>query len=59
MISEKLLQRQGVNVVQIELGGNITYHDPGQLVAYSILDLTAVRLGVRDFIDGFETVMIA
>ena len=57
VVSEEFLQQQGVNVVQIERGGNITYHGPGQLVAYPILDLTAARLGVRDFVDGLETVM--
>ncbi len=58
VVSEEFLQQQGVNVVQIERGGNITYHGPGQLVAYPILDLTAARLGVRDFVDGLETVMV-
>ena len=58
VVSEDFLQRQGVNVVQIERGGNITYHGPGQLVAYPILDLTAARLGVRDFVDGLEMVMV-
>jgi lipoate-protein ligase B len=58
VVSADFLQRQGVNVVQIERGGNITYHGPGQLVAYPILDLTAARLGVRDFVDGLETVMV-
>ena len=59
VVSEEFLQRRGVNVVQIKRGGNITYHGPGQLVAYPILDLTAARLGVRDFVDGLETVMVS
>jgi lipoate-protein ligase B len=58
VVSEDFLRRRGVNVVQIERGGNITYHGPGQLVAYPILDLNAARLGVRDYVDGLETVMI-
>lgn len=58
VVSEEFLQRQGINVVQIERGGDITYHGPGQLVAYPILDLTATRLGVRDFVDVLETVMV-
>lgn len=57
VVSEEFLERQGINVVQIERGGNITYHGPGQLVAYPILNLTAARMGVRDFVDGLETVM--
>lgn len=57
-VSTEFLQQQGVSVVQIERGGNITYHGPGQLVAYPILDLTTARLGVRDFVDGLENVML-
>jgi lipoate-protein ligase B len=45
-------------VVQTERGGNITFHGPGQLVAYPIVHLEAARLKVVDFVHGLEAVMI-
>ena len=43
----------------IERGGDITYHGPGQLVAYVIFDLRAAKLSVTDLVDGMEAVMVA
>ncbi len=57
-VSETFLQKSGVDVVQTERGGNITYHGPGQLVVYLISNLESVRLGVHDFVERLETVMI-
>ena len=57
--TEAFLAERGIRVVQIERGGNITYHGPGQLVAYPILDLNALRLPVKDYVTGLERVMAA
>lgn len=57
--TEGFLSERGIRVVQIERGGNITYHGPGQLVAYPILDLNALRLPVKDYVTGLERVMAA
>lgn len=57
-VSEAFLQTQGIGVLHIERGGDITYHGPGQLVIYPIVDLRKARLGVKDLIWGLEEVMI-
>ncbi len=58
LVSEAWLGRSGIAVVQIERGGNITYHGPGQLVVYPIVHLPGVGLGVVDLVDRLEEVMI-
>ncbi len=58
LVSEETLRRSGVPIVQVERGGNITYHGPGQLVAYPIVHLPGAGLGVVDMVDRLEEVMI-
>jgi len=58
LVSEAWLGRSGIAVVQIERGGNITYHGPGQLVVYPIVHLPSLGLGVVDLVDRLEDVMI-
>jgi lipoate-protein ligase B len=57
-VSAAFLKEQKIPVVQIERGGNITYHGPGQLVAYPIVALAKRKLSVTDFVDRLESVMI-
>ena len=57
--SRETVAQQGIEVVQTERGGDITYHGPGQLVAYGIIDLRAWDLGVVDYITALEETMIA
>ena len=52
------LERLGISVEDVERGGDITYHGPGQVVAYPLVDLKAARLGVKAFVNGLEEVMI-
>jgi lipoate-protein ligase B len=58
LVSEAFLEDKGVPVVQIERGGFITYHAPGQAVVYPIVDLHARRIGVKDFVAAMEESMI-
>jgi lipoate-protein ligase B len=57
-VSDEFLAGKGVAVVPTDRGGNITYHGPGQLVVYPIIDLNRRRLKVVDFVAGLETAMI-
>ena len=57
-VSPELLAEKGVPVVQAERGGNITYHGPGQLIVYPIIDLEQARLSVVDYVTALEAVMI-
>jgi len=58
IVPADFLANTGIQVIQAERGGNITYHGPGQLVAYLILDLEAAKMGVKDFVHFLEEVMI-
>ena len=57
-VSLKVLEQAKVQVVQVERGGDITYHGPGQIVVYPIIDLNRRRWGVVELVSGLEEVMI-
>lgn len=56
---EHLLRASDIPVVQIDRGGQITYHGPGQIVAYLLLDLRRNGIGVRDLVRRMEQSVIA
>lgn len=56
---EHLLAPGDIPVVATERGGQVTYHGPGQAVAYLLLDLHRLRLGVRELVDRIEAATIA
>jgi lipoate-protein ligase B len=58
LVSDEFLEKAGVQVIQVERGGNITFHGPGQLVVYPIVDLQAAGIKVVDFVTGLEEVML-
>jgi lipoate-protein ligase B len=57
-VSREFLDKTGIPVIQVERGGNITYHGPGQLIAYPIVDLEAMRLKVDRYVELLEEIMI-
>lgn len=57
--SPDLLQEMGIQVYEIYRGGDVTYHGPGQIVGYPILDLRSLGLGVKDFVHAVEESIIA
>jgi len=52
------LQKKGVSFFKINRGGDITYHGPGQIVGYPIINLEAFSLGVKKYIFQLEEVII-
>jgi hypothetical protein len=46
LVSDEFLEKAGVQVIQVERGGNITFHGPGQLVVYPIIDLQTAGIKV-------------
>lgn len=57
--AEHLLAPGEVPVVQTDRGGQVTYHGPGQIVAYALFDLRRGGLGVQALVSGLENAMIA
>ncbi|MGH8265689.1 MAG: lipoyl(octanoyl) transferase LipB, partial [Steroidobacteraceae bacterium] len=53
-----LLSPGDIPVVQIDRGGEVTYHGPGQLVVYPLVDLKRAGLGIRDFVTALERAVI-
>ncbi|MDN3520581.1 lipoyl(octanoyl) transferase LipB [Halomonas ramblicola] len=56
---EHLLMPGDIPVVQTDRGGQVTYHGPGQVVLYPLIDVRRARLGVRDLVSGLENAVIA
>jgi len=55
---EHLLQATDIPLVNTDRGGQITYHGPGQLVVYTLIDLKRRDLGVRDLVTILERAMV-
>ena len=55
---EHLLRANGIPVIHVDRGGQVTYHGPGQLVAYLLVDLRRRRLGIRTLVRAIEASVI-
>jgi lipoyl(octanoyl) transferase len=56
---EHILDPGAITVLKVDRGGQVTYHGPGQLVAYLLLDLKRARVGVRGLVTQLEQAVIA
>jgi lipoyl(octanoyl) transferase len=52
------LTAAGVEVIETDRGGDVTYHGPGQLVVYPVLDLNTLKFGLHDYMRMLESVVI-
>jgi lipoyl(octanoyl) transferase len=55
---EHLLRENGIPVLKVDRGGQVTYHGPGQVVAYTLFDLARARMGVREMVRRIESAVI-
>lgn len=55
---EHLLMPGDIPVVEIDRGGQVTYHGPGQLVAYTLFDLKRLNIGIRVLVEALESSVI-
>jgi len=58
LVSASFLSARGIEVVHVERGGDITYHGPGQLVIYPVLDLRRGRRSVTEHVSMLEELML-
>jgi lipoyl(octanoyl) transferase len=55
---EHLLYNDGILVIRTDRGGQVTYHGPGQIVAYLLLDMRRLKLGVRELVRKIENAIV-
>jgi len=53
-----LLRDNGIPVIKVDRGGQVTFHGPGQLVAYVLIDLRRAKLGIRAMVRCLETAVV-
>ncbi|KTD23646.1 Legionella secretion system protein X [Legionella israelensis] len=57
--AEHILNPQDIPVIQTDRGGQITYHGPGQLVVYVLMDIKRKNIGIRTLVSSLEKILIA
>ena len=53
-----ILDAGDIPVLKVDRGGQVTYHGPGQLVAYTLLDLARLKLGIRSLVETLERAVV-
>lgn len=57
--AEHLLNTGDIPVIQVDRGGQVTYHGPGQLVGYLMLDIRRKKMGARDLVTRIENALVS
>jgi lipoate-protein ligase B len=58
LLPEDEMKRRGIEICKIERGGDVTFHGPGQLVGYPIINLRKFGLGVKSYVHALEDTLI-
>lgn len=58
LINSIQLKAKQAEFIKVDRGGDITFHGPGQLVVYPIIDLESFGLGVKEYVDKLEEIVI-
>ncbi len=58
IVSKEFLKDKGIQVIKTNRGGDVTYHGPGQIVGYTIVNLKENRLGIKEFVAKLEGIFI-
>jgi lipoyl(octanoyl) transferase len=58
VVPKDVLEKEGVSLYEVNRGGDVTYHGPGQIVGYPIIHLGDCKLTVKDFVGKLEEVFI-
>lgn len=56
--AEHVLMPGDIPVIHVDRGGQVTYHGPGQIVVYPLLDLKRLKVGVREYVERIEQAVI-
>ncbi len=59
LVQDEFLKKINATFYKIDRGGDITYHGPGQLVGYPIIDLEYYKIGIKEYIQKMEDAIIA
>lgn len=58
LVNEDVLKEKGAAFVKTDRGGDITYHGPGQVVGYPIIDLHSFSIGIKEYVYRIEEIII-
>ena len=58
LYDDEVLIQKGIEIAEVDRGGDITYHGPGQIVGYPIINLKNYRLGVKTYVKAIEQTLI-
>jgi len=58
LVSKQIAKEKGIDIIKVDRGGDVTYHGPGQLVGYFLLNLTKLGISIKDFVWKMEEVLI-
>lgn len=56
--ADNLLDSYGIEVIQTDRGGDITYHAPGQIVIYPVINIKELGIGIKEYINRLEEIVI-